>query len=104
MAGLKACDMDVRMGERLQKLRIECKLTQREVAKAMGVSGAQLQKYEKGINCLSATALYRAAVFMGVSPLVLMDPLPQQPDPAQSQAVRDALDRAREIVAILDGA
>lgn len=57
MAGLRPTEADVRMGARLHEARRAAGLTQRTVAAAIGVSAAQLQKYEKGTNRLSATSL-----------------------------------------------
>ena len=57
MAGLKSTEADVRMGVRLIDARRAAGLTQRTVAAAVGVSAAQLQKYEKRTNRLSATSL-----------------------------------------------
>lgn len=57
MAGLRPTEADVRMGARLTEARRAAGLTQRTVAAAIGVSAAQLQKYERGVNRLSATSL-----------------------------------------------
>ncbi|GJD77971.1 helix-turn-helix domain-containing protein [Methylobacterium gregans] len=65
MAGLKSTDADVRMGARLTEARRAAGLTQRTVAAAIGVSAAQLQKYEKGTNRLSATSLPVIADLVG---------------------------------------
>ncbi|MDP4005110.1 helix-turn-helix domain-containing protein [Methylobacterium sp. NEAU K] len=57
MAGKPATAVDVRIGERISAARIRARLTQRTVAAAIGISTAQLQKYEKGTNRIIAIAL-----------------------------------------------
>lgn len=57
MAGKSATDFDKRLGERIAAFRTASGLAQREVAEALGVSAAQLQKYEKGSNCLKVNTL-----------------------------------------------
>ncbi|GJD87836.1 hypothetical protein BHAOGJBA_1341 [Methylobacterium hispanicum] len=57
MAGKSATDFDKLLGERILAFRTAAGLTQREVADALGVSAAQLQKYEKGSNCLKVNTL-----------------------------------------------
>ncbi len=57
MAGKKPTMSDVRLGARIRAARIAAHMTQREVAVVLGFSAAQLQKYEKGTNRISATDL-----------------------------------------------
>lgn len=45
------------MGHTLRRLRREAGLTQKQVAASLGVSYQQVQKYEKGISSLAATAV-----------------------------------------------
>jgi transcriptional regulator with XRE-family HTH domain len=48
---------DVEVGRRIRARRLECWLTQQELAKGLGVSFQQIQKYEKGANRVSAGRL-----------------------------------------------
>ena len=57
MAGQKTDDRDVLLGRRIAEQRKRSKLTQRAVADSFGMSAAQLQKYEKGVNRISAIHL-----------------------------------------------
>lgn len=57
MAGLKPTAADVRMGARLHEARRALSLSQRATGEALGISAAQLQKYEKGTNKIAATTL-----------------------------------------------
>jgi len=65
MAGLPATEVDVRIGERIWAARTRAGLTQRAIGAAIGVSAAQLQKYEKGTNRISAIALNIVADLTG---------------------------------------
>ncbi|MDP4021582.1 helix-turn-helix transcriptional regulator [Methylobacterium sp. NEAU 140] len=57
MAGQKTDQRDVYVGQRIAEQRRKASLTQREVARSFGMSAAQLQKYEKGTNRISAVHL-----------------------------------------------
>jgi transcriptional regulator with XRE-family HTH domain len=57
MAGQKTDERDVHLGRRMAEERKRRQLTQRRVAQSFGMSAAQLQKYEKGVNRVSAIHL-----------------------------------------------
>lgn len=57
MAGQKTDERDVLLGRRIAEQRKRSRLTQRAVADSFGMSAAQLQKYEKGVNRISAIHL-----------------------------------------------
>jgi transcriptional regulator with XRE-family HTH domain len=57
MAGQKTDERDVYLGQRIAEQRKKASLTQRRVAQSFGMSAAQLQKYEKGTNRISAVHL-----------------------------------------------
>ena len=57
MAGQKTDQRDVYVGQRIAEQRLKASLTQRRVAESFGMSAAQLQKYEKGTNRISAVHL-----------------------------------------------
>jgi len=48
---------DVEVGRRIRARRLECWLSQQELAQGLGVSFQQIQKYEKGTNRVSAGRL-----------------------------------------------
>jgi transcriptional regulator with XRE-family HTH domain len=60
-------EIDARLGEGLRNVRQRHGLTQGEVGDIIGVSFQQVQKYEKGINRMSAARLYVLARYLGVS-------------------------------------
>ncbi|MET0257194.1 MAG: helix-turn-helix transcriptional regulator [Methylobacterium sp.] len=57
MAGQKTDERDIHLGQRMAEERKRSQLTQRRVAQSFGMSAAQLQKYEKGVNRISAVHL-----------------------------------------------
>ncbi|KAB1073404.1 helix-turn-helix domain-containing protein [Methylobacterium planeticum] len=66
MAGQKTDQRDAYIGQRIAEERRRASLTQRRVAQSFGMSAAQLQKYEKGTNRISAVHLEILARMTGV--------------------------------------
>ena len=66
MAGQKTDERDVYVGQRIAEQRRKASLTQRRVAQSFGMSAAQLQKYEKGTNRISASKLQQSAIVLQV--------------------------------------
>lgn len=59
--------VDLYVGQRLRAERMRLKLSQGELGAALGVSFQQIQKYERGINRVSASTLVKAAKAMGIA-------------------------------------
>ena len=59
-------DVDSYVGKRLRLRRTVMGLSQESVAKAVGITFQQVQKYEKGTNAMNANRLYAFAQFMQV--------------------------------------
>jgi transcriptional regulator with XRE-family HTH domain len=59
-------DIDAHVGKRLRLRRTMMGLSQEAVAKAVGITFQQVQKYEKGTNAMNANRLYEFARFMNV--------------------------------------
>jgi len=76
MAGQKTDERDLHLGRRLSEQRKRAKLTQREVADSFGMSAAQLQKYEKGVNRISAVHLAILSRLTGTPVAEFLDGLP----------------------------
>ncbi|GJE57281.1 helix-turn-helix domain-containing protein [Methylobacterium thuringiense] len=66
MAGQKTDERDIHLGLRMAEERKRSHLTQRKVAQSFGMSAAQLQKYEKGVNRISAVHLEILSRMTGV--------------------------------------
>ncbi|WP_152971131.1 helix-turn-helix domain-containing protein, partial [Rhizobium ecuadorense] len=58
--------VDIQVGTNIRGLRLLRKMTQMEVAKHLGITFQQLQKYEKGANRVSASKLHKMATIFGV--------------------------------------
>lgn len=59
-------DIDAHVGKRLRLRRTMLGLSQEAVAKAVGITFQQVQKYEKGSNAMNASRMYEFARFMNV--------------------------------------
>jgi DNA-binding XRE family transcriptional regulator len=70
--------LDVHFGEKLRACRLMMapKLSQDDLAKALGVSFQQVQKYEKGVNRMSAAKMVQIAAVLKVDVQYFFDELP----------------------------
>lgn len=57
---------DGELGKRIRLRRVEQKISQAELGKALGVSFQQVQKYEKGVNRVGAGRLQQIATALDV--------------------------------------
>src|SRR6476646_153797 len=55
----RADNRDAEVGRRVRSRRLECRLSQTELADRIGVTLQQVQKYEKGVNRIGAGRLQR---------------------------------------------
>lgn len=58
--------VDVYVGKRLRAQRKHLNLSQEQLARAVGVTFQQIQKYERGANRISASRLFDIAKVLGV--------------------------------------
>ncbi|MDO1558310.1 helix-turn-helix transcriptional regulator [Brevundimonas sp. 2R-24] len=72
MTRLGADAADVAIGARLRTQRRALGVTQLALAEHLGVTFQQVQKYEKGVNRMSATMLASAAKFLKTSLAALL--------------------------------
>lgn len=70
-------DIDAHVGKRLRQRRTMMGLSQEAVAKAVGITFQQVQKYEKGSNAMNARRLYEFARFMNVPVAYFFESLEQ---------------------------
>ena len=68
-------NVDETVGKRLRLRRTMMGLSQEAVAKAVGITFQQVQKYEKGSNAMNARRLYEFAQFMNVPVAYFFEPL-----------------------------
>ncbi|SFL69552.1 helix-turn-helix domain-containing protein [Methylorubrum salsuginis] len=89
MAGQKTDERDVILGQRIAEQRKRSRLTQRAVADSFGMSAAQLQKYEKGVNRISAIHLAILSRMTGTPLSEFLDGIPH-PDAETERGFADA--------------
>ena len=65
--------IDERIGARVRDRRRQLRMSQAQVAEICGITYQQIQKYEKGLNRVSAGRLARIAVALGVPPTYFYD-------------------------------
>jgi transcriptional regulator with XRE-family HTH domain len=66
MATKRASPVDLHVAKRLRAARLAAGLSQESVADKPGVTFQQLQKYENGINRISAGRLYQISAALGL--------------------------------------
>jgi len=73
MATRGADASDVVVGHNIRALRLARKMSQAALADRIGVTSGQVQKYEKGVNCVGASRLARVAAALDVPVMRLLD-------------------------------
>lgn len=88
---------DVQIGKAVRAHREQRAVSQQALAKRIGVSFQQLQKYESGSNRISAGRLAQIAVALSLPMGAFFAPSAQSraPNPAHSQADRELLEFQR---------
>ena len=61
MAKMHDNQLDIQIGQRIKRARIEAAITQQELGKILGRSSQQVHKYEQGSNRVSAGTLFTIA-------------------------------------------
>lgn len=90
--------VDVHVGSRIRDERTNLGLTQTDLGTAIGVTFQQVQKYERGLNRVSASMLVRIAEALGVN---VGDLFPAA-DAARSNLAETAEARRAELVTLID--
>ncbi|TPW36314.1 helix-turn-helix domain-containing protein [Oecophyllibacter saccharovorans] len=62
----KKNSIDASIGQKIRQLRNEHRVTQEKLGEVLGVSFQQVQKYERGVNRISAGKLYHIARLFSV--------------------------------------
>ncbi|WP_183776896.1 helix-turn-helix domain-containing protein [Phenylobacterium haematophilum] len=92
--------IDIEVGRRLRLLRQSRSISQTQLAKAVGLTFQQIQKYERGQNRISASKLCHIARSLDVSPLLLLPP--EERGAASSADLLIRSPEAAEVLAIVD--
>ena len=69
--------IDKHVGARLRMRRLMVGLSQSKLGEALGVTFQQVQKYEKGVNRIGASALQQLARVLDVTPAFFFEGAPQ---------------------------
>ena len=75
----RADGRDAEVGRRVRSRRLECRLSQTELADRIGVTFQQVQKYEKGVNRIGAGRLQRISEALDVPITFFFDASPHAP-------------------------
>lgn len=76
--------VDSYVGKRLKQRRTMMGLSQEAVAKAVGITFQQVQKYEKGSNAMNASRLFEFSRFMNVPVAYFFDGMEQEIENSRS--------------------
>lgn len=96
---------DSALGRKVRELRRSRGMTQKELASAVGVTGAQLHRYETGATRVAASRMIAIAEALGVRPDVLLESAAPEPVPvisAEASTGEDLLELIQLFSAIGD--
>jgi DNA-binding XRE family transcriptional regulator len=83
--------IDVEVGRRIRARRTAVGISQTALAKALGLTFQQVQKYEKGTNRVSASTLVRVARELGVTVAFLVGEEGEAPATAPARQLQSGL-------------
>jgi transcriptional regulator with XRE-family HTH domain len=96
--------VDIHVGKRIRHRRWMIGMTQQQLADKVGIKFQQIQKYETGMNRVSASRLWDIAETLGVEISFFFEGLSDEPaaKPVQADmmAAKEALDLVRSYYAI----
>ena len=82
-----ATNVDAHIGKRLKSIRRQRDITQTQLGKLVDVSFQQIQKYEKGVNRISVSRLWKFCELLYVSPAYFFEGL----EPRSGQVANDQM-------------
>ena len=88
--------VDVQVGSRIRLLRQGAQMSQTDLAEQLGVTFQQVQKYEKGMNCIGAGRLTKIAAVLGMPVSELLG------DDGAAQSNRRAVAEARSPLKLIN--
>lgn len=96
-----ACD--TALGQKIRSLRRSRVLTQKELAGMVGVTGAQLHRYETGGTRIAASRLVALAEALGVRADSLIGSCTTEPEPPPPPTIFSSGDELLELIQIFSG-
>jgi transcriptional regulator with XRE-family HTH domain len=100
MSPKAANSIDAHVAGRLRSYRKQLGISQAEIAKELGVTFQQVQKYEAGINRIGAGRLFQLASLFGVS---VQELFPKTVSTAEGQKKTEKLDEITDFATSADG-
>ncbi|MCF8482346.1 MAG: helix-turn-helix domain-containing protein [Rhodospirillum sp.] len=94
-------EVDTHVGRKIRQRRIALSMDQDTLARLVGVSFQQIQKYERGTNRVSASRLYDIAMSLGVSVDYFFREMENR-DPDKDQSLAEGLREVTQIVTGVD--
>jgi transcriptional regulator with XRE-family HTH domain len=94
---------DKHVGNRLRMRRLMLKKSQSDIAKALGLTFQQLQKYEKGSNRISASRLQGLCAILHVPVSFFFEGAPQEPKLPVLGSDEQSASYVNEFLATSDG-
>jgi len=92
--------VDIHVGKKIRQARLVRGLTQSGVAKQLGLSFQQLQKYETGYNRVSASKLFELSQLLDVAPSYFFEGLTSgTPEPVETTLMDDQTAKAVQALA-----
>ena len=89
--------IDVHVGLRMRTIRREKRMSQDTLAKALGITFQQIQKYERGTNRVSASMLVKAAQALGCPTAHLLPPSDEAETPPVTPQLMQAVAAIRGV-------
>ncbi|MCP5038155.1 MAG: helix-turn-helix transcriptional regulator [Rhodobacteraceae bacterium] len=86
--------VDVHVGRKIREARLVRGMTQSGVAKQLGLSFQQLQKYETGYNRVSASKLFELSQLLDVQPSYFFEGLAAGEEPVSATLMDDQTAKA----------
>ena len=87
--------VDTHVGQKIRARRMFLRMSQTEVADAVGITFQQIQKYERGANRVGASRLQQISDALGVSPFYFFEGAPtvgkKMPAPQEGELSEDAI-------------
>ena len=103
----RADNRDAEVGRRVRSRRLECRLSQTELADRIGVTFQQVQKYEKGTNRIGASRLQQISHALQVPISFFFEELPvatrSTVEPGLSPSMLTGFLATTEGLALVDG-
>ncbi len=90
--------VDEHVGQKIRQMRKQAGLSMMELAERLGMSYQQVQKYEKGMNRVSAGVLYEIACLFGVEINEFFPPVQSAKSSSSEheELVRDLVDKLED--------